>query len=121
MTATVRKATLKPADDQPFDFNLDAVEDEKDLRPWRVHYGGRRWEFKHPEAIDAWQVLAEDEANGEGQITAMISVFKVALGEEEYAEFRKLPLPIGKLRKLFEAYQRYGGVEPGESEGSTAS
>jgi len=120
VTATARK-TLKPADDKPFDFNLDAVEDEIDLTPWRVHFGGRRWVFAHPQAIDVWEVVAEDEANGEGQITAMISTFKVALGEEQFAEFRKIPLPLRKLKQLFEAYQEYGGMEPGESEGSTAS
>jgi len=120
VTATARK-TLKPADDKPFDFNLDAVEDEVELLPWRVHHGGRRWVFKHPEEIDAWGILTEDENNGDGEITAMIGVFKVALGEEQFAEFRKVPLPMKKLKRLFEEYQKHGGVEPGESQGSTAS
>lgn len=120
MTAPARKPRAVP-DNQPFDFNLDAVEAEIDLTPWRVHFGGRRWEFKHPQAIDVWGLMAEDEKGSSSEISAMIGVFTVALGEEQYAEFRKIPLPSFRLKALFEAYQQYGGVEPGESEGSDDS
>jgi hypothetical protein len=44
---TTRTATVKP-DDKPFDFNLDAVKAEVDLTPWRVHWGGKRFEFRTP-------------------------------------------------------------------------
>lgn len=115
--STPRKPRATP-DDQPFDFNLDAVEAEVDLTPWRVHFGGRRWEFAHPQAIDVWGVMAEDEKGSSSEIAAMVAVFTVALGEEQFPEFRKIPLPSFRLKALFEAYQRYGGVEPGESEGS---
>lgn len=122
MTAPARKAPLKAADNQPFDFNLDAVEAEVDLTPWRVHFGGKRWVFKHPQEIDVWDVVDADEKNdGSSEIGGILSVFKVALGDEQFAQFRKLPMPQFKLKALFEAYQAYGGIEPGESEGSTAS
>lgn len=118
MTAAAARKTLKPADDQPFDFNLDAVAAEVDLAPWRVHFGGRRWEFKHPQEIDVWDVMDRDVKSETG---AMLAVFETALGPDQFGEFRKIPLPSYKLKALFEAYQKYGGVEPGESEGSTAS
>lgn len=122
MTAPARKAPLKAADSTPFDFNLDAVEAEVDLTPWRVHYAGKRWVFKHPQEIDVWDVVAADENNdGSSEMGGMLAVFKVALGEASFKEFRKVPLPNFKLKALFEAYQKFGGVEPGESEGSTAS
>lgn len=109
-------------DDQPFDYNLDAVEAEVDLTPWRVNFGGKRWTFQHPQAIDVWALMTEGENLGGGSESAgMVAVFKVALGEEQYVEFRKIPLPTYKLKALFENYQRFGGVEPGESEGSTDS
>lgn len=123
MTAPTRarKAPLKAADDSPFDFNLDAVEAEVDLTPWRVNFGGKRWVFKHPQEIDVWDVVAEDEKGSSSEMGGMLAVFHVALGEKAFGEFRKVPLPNFKLKALFEAYQAYGGIEPGESQGSTAS
>lgn len=119
MTTSTRKSR---ADDAPFDFNLDAVEAEIDLTPWRVHYGGKRWEFKHPQEIDTWDVMAWDEPGKSlTDAAAMVGVFKAALGDKQYAEFRKIPLPMHKLQALFKAYQEYGGVEAGESPGSTGS
>lgn len=111
--------STRKRDDEPYDFNLDAVRAEVDLTPWRVHFGGRRWEFAHPQSIDVWSILAMDNETT-SEIAAMTAVFKVALGEQ-YEEFRKIPLPTYKLKALFEAYQRYGGVEPGESSASSGS
>lgn len=118
MTAPARK-TLKPADDQPFDFNLDAVQAEVDLTPWRVHFGGQRWTFKHPQEIDMWEVMDWDESPEASESTAMIGVFKAALGDEQFEIFRKIrPFPMYKVKALFDAYQAYGGMEPGEAKGS---
>lgn len=125
MTTAAARKTLKPADNKPFDFNLDAVEAEVDLTPWRVHFGGQRWVFKHPQEIDVWDVVAEDEAAGPNGMSAnasMLAVFKCALGDVQYKEFRKIrPLENFRLEQLMKAYKAYGGVKEGESEGSTDS
>nr|PZN00575.1 MAG: hypothetical protein DIU77_03435 [Thermocrispum agreste] len=109
-------ATRKPADDQPFDFNLDAVVAEVELTPFRVHFGGRRWEFAHMESLDIWQLTA---AAGQGDNAALIGVFKTALGDEQFKEFRKIPLPQKAASDLFDAYAKFCGVDPGELPGST--
>ncbi|MCW2920029.1 MAG: hypothetical protein JWN52_8097 [Actinomycetia bacterium] len=116
MTAASRPKVIK--DDQPFDFNLDAVVSEIDLSPFRVHFGGRRWEFRHMQDLDVWELVAEAEGGDMGQITQM---FKVGLGDGQLAEFRKIPLPQHKMKELFDAWQKFSGLQPGESEASTDS
>jgi hypothetical protein len=104
----------KPADDQPFDFNLDAVKAESNLTPFRVHFDGRRWDFAHMEALDVWDLV---EAVERGEVAAMVSIFKAALGEQ-WEDFRKVRLPQFKMKALFGEYRKYCGLEPGESEAS---
>ncbi|MFF9240108.1 hypothetical protein ACF1AL_14915 [Streptomyces sp. NPDC014801] len=111
---TTRTAT-KP-DDQPFDFNLDTVKAESDLAPWRVHWDGRRWEFRHAEELDVWGLAEGAEA---GDIGATMAIFRLALGDEQWADFRKIKLPQYKMKALFEGYKKYCGL--GESEASPAS
>jgi hypothetical protein len=113
---TSRTATKAP-DDQPFDFNLDAVKAESDLSPFRVHFAGRRWEMKHLEALDVWQLM---DAAERGEIGAMLGAFQAALGDD-YTDFRKQELPQYKLKALFEAYRKHCGVAEGESEASSGS
>ncbi|GGP56060.1 hypothetical protein [Streptomyces abikoensis] len=103
-------------DDQPFDFNLDAVQAEVDLSPWRVHWAGRRWEFAHMQALNVWELVEAAEA---GDTQAMVGIFKAALGGQ-WQDFHATPLPQYKLRALFDAYRRHSGLEPGES-GASAS
>lgn len=112
--STTKKTT---ADDSPFDFNLDAVEAEVELRPFRVHFGGRRWEFAHMQELNAWDVI---EAAEGGDIRAVIGSMELALGDQ-WPEFRKVRLPQYKLMPLFEAWQTHCGLKPGESEASAGS
>ena len=104
----------KPTDSEPFDFNLDAVQAEVELRPFRVHFNGRRWEFAHMEGLDIWDLV---EAAEGGEVRAMIGIFKAALGED-FADFRKVKFPQYKMKALFTAYRKHCGREPGESEAS---
>jgi hypothetical protein len=110
--------TATKSDSQPFDFNLDAVQAEVDLTPWRVHWDGRRWEFAHMQDLDVWGLM---EAAESGEVAAMAGIFKAALGDEEWARFRKVRLPQYKLKALFDAYRKHCGVAEGESEASSAS
>lgn len=115
---TTRRTAGKP-DDKPFDFNLNAVEAEVDLTPWRVVWGpeNRRWSFAHLEELNQWELV---EAADGGELKAMRAVFMAALGDQ-WEDFHKIPLPGYKMRQLWEAYEKYCGVEPGESQGSTGS
>jgi len=110
---TARTAT-KAQDDKPFDFNLDAVQSEVDLVPFRVHFDGRRFEFAHIEGLDIWDLV---EAAEGGEIKAMIGVFRTSLGDQ-WEDFRKIKFPQYKMKALFTAYRKHCGLEPGESEAS---
>ena len=108
---------LNTPDDQPYDFDLDAVKSEIDLTPWRVKFGGRRWSFEHLQGLDVWDLI---EGADQGDLQQGIQVFKIALGDQ-FEEFRKIRLPQFKLEALFKQYEAHCGVKPGESEGSTSS
>ncbi|WP_030303509.1 hypothetical protein [Streptomyces katrae] len=105
------RTAIKPADDQPFDFNLDSVQAEVDLAPFRVHHGGRRWEFAHLQGLDVWDLVGAAET---GDLGATLGLFRVALGDS-FDDFRKIKLAQFKMQKLFAAYQQHCGLEPGES------
>ncbi|GAA3384505.1 hypothetical protein [Streptomyces racemochromogenes] len=104
------------SDSQPFDFNLDTVQAEADLTPFRVHAGGRRFSFAHLQSLDVWDLVEIAEGGDTG---ATLGVLRAALGDD-FAEFRKNPLPQYKLKQLFEAYQKHCGLLPGESDASAS-
>ena len=116
---TTRTATKRTTpDDEPFDFNLDAVQAEVDLSPWRVHWDGRRWEFAHMQDLDVWPLLEAAEA---GDVEAMLGIFRTALGEQQWKDFRKIRLPQYKMKALFDAYRKHSGLAEGESAASSDS
>lgn len=116
-TRTATSKASKPADDQPFDFNLDTLKTEVNLRDFRVHFGGKRWTFTNMQALDAWELLA---AAGSGDAGAVVGSMKLALGDQ-WEEFRKMGMPQWKVMPLFNAWKEHSGAEPGESEASSDS
>lgn len=116
-TRTATTKTAKPADDKPFDFNLDAVEAEVEMTPFRVHYAGRRWEFAHFQMLDTWESV---EAAEGGDVQAITGLMRLGLGDQ-WDDFREKPLPQYKLRPLFEAWSEHCGHTPGESQASDDS
>ncbi|MGC9544030.1 hypothetical protein [Streptomyces sp. UG1] len=127
MAPQARKRTAaKPADREPFDFNLDAVEPEQELTPFRFHWGGRRFVMRHLDDLDVWAVLHLADA---GDIAAMVGAFEAALGDQ-WDDFRKIRMPQYKLRALFKAYREHCRIdedgnpidgEPGEAAEPAAS
>ncbi|MFE4691269.1 hypothetical protein ACFRH6_14565 [Streptomyces sp. NPDC056749] len=120
MTST-RTATR--ADDEVFDFNLNAVQAETDLKPFVFLWAGkddpnRRLTMAHLEALDVWPLMA---AADNGDASAMTGIFREALGKEQWADFRATPLPQYKLKALFAAYRKHSGTEAGESAASSDS
>lgn len=118
--STTRTAT---PDNEVFDFDLNAVEAESDLRPFRFLWKSkdnpnRRLTMTHMEALDVWPLMAAAES---GDVGAMTGIFRTALGNEQWADFRKTPLPQFKMRALFDAYRDHCGQKPGESPASSGS
>ncbi|MFE2600106.1 hypothetical protein ACFXCZ_27065 [Streptomyces sp. NPDC059396] len=110
------------ADDEVFDFNLNAVQAETELRPFRFLWAGkddpnRRLTMQHMEGLDVWPLMV---AADQGDASAMAGIFRVALGDD-WEAFRKTPLPQFKMKALFTAYQKHCGQEPGESLASSGS
>lgn len=120
---TARTATAaKLADDEVFDFNLNAVEAETELKPFRFLWASkqdpnRRLTMQHMESLNVWPLM---EAAEGGDAGAMAGIFRTALGED-WEEFRKTPLPQYKMRALFNAYKKHSGADSGESGASSDS
>ncbi|WP_432147960.1 hypothetical protein [Streptomyces sp. bgisy029] len=120
MTST-RTATR--ADDEVFDFNLNAVEAESGLTPFVFLWASkdnpnRRLTMQHMEGLNVWPLMAAADS---GDAAAMAGIFRVALGDEQWEEFRKTPLPQYKLKALFAAYRKHSGADSGESGASSDS
>ncbi|MFW3473662.1 hypothetical protein ACN24M_20560 [Streptomyces microflavus] len=118
---TTRTATR--ADGEVFDFNLNAVEAESDLKPYVFLWASkenpnRRFTMQHMEGLNVWPLMVA--ADG-GDAAAMAGIFREALGKEQWNDFRKTPLPQYKLKALFRAYREYCGASEGELEASSDS
>jgi hypothetical protein len=117
--ATTRTATkARPADDEPFDFNLDALKPESEHLPFRLHFGGRRWTLTNINELDAWDIAAAAQG---GDVEAIIGALRLALGDQ-WEDFKAIKLPQWKIMPLFRAWQKASGdVDPGESSASSDS
>ncbi|WP_330339417.1 hypothetical protein [Streptomyces sp. NBC_00557] len=121
---TTRTATKSTApDDQPFDFNLNAVQAEVDLSPFRFLWRtkddpNRRFSMTHMQDLDVWELM---EAAEGGDISAMTGVFQAAMSEDDWKAFRATRLPQYKLKALFKAYREHCGAAEGESQASSDS
>lgn len=121
-TRTATKSPV-PGDAQPFDFNLNAVESEVDLAPFRFLWASkqnpnRRFTMEHLQALNIWPLL---EAADGGDLGAMVGAFKAAMGPEQFKEFQATPLKQFQLKALFDAYRTHCGAAEGESEASSDS
>ncbi|MDX3294606.1 hypothetical protein PV569_12910 [Streptomyces scabiei] len=111
-----RTATGSSGDGEVYEFNLNAVEAETELRPFRFMWASkqnpnRRFTMQHLAALNVWPLLAG--ADG-GNASAMMACFETALGEDQWEEFQKQPLPQYKMEALFKAYRKHCGTDPGE-------
>lgn len=116
-------ASSKPADkDSPQVFNLNSVRVEADkFPPFYFNWGpkNRRWRMTHRELLNQLPIL-EGAVRG-GEMEGSLQVLKEALGPEQWADFRKIPIMDAQSEALLRAYFEHCGVEPGESQGSTGS
>ncbi|MEU5036554.1 hypothetical protein R1Y80_00715 [Streptomyces sp. JL1001] len=120
---TTRTATNNRADDEVFDFNLNAVEAESELRPFVFLWASkenpnRRFTMQHMEGLNVWPLMV---AADNGDSAAMAGIFREALGNAQWTDFRDTPLPQYKLKALFKSYRKHCGASEGESGASSDS
>ncbi|MDX3199959.1 hypothetical protein [Streptomyces scabiei] len=118
-----RTATGSSDDGEVFEFNLNTVQAETELRPFRFMWASkqnpnRRFTMQHIAGLNVWPLLAG--ADG-GDASAMMAAFETALGEDQWEDFQKSPLPQYKMEALFKAYRKHCGTDPGESPASSDS
>lgn len=123
MAGSRTATSAEPDDGEVFEFNLNAVQAESELRPFRFMWASkqnpnRRLTMQHLEGLNVWPLLV---AADQGDASAMVGVFQTALGEDQFEEFRKTPLPQYKMKALFDAYRKHCGTESGESQASSSS
>lgn len=118
---TTRTATA--SDDTVFDFNLSAVKAEPNVTPFRFMWQDaagkpRRYTVQHLDNLDTWEMLPKMSG---GDLTAMLGIFEVGMGPEQWKAFRAVPARRFKLKALIDAYQAHCGVDMGEEPASSDS
>lgn len=108
--------------DSPNVFNLNAVKVEAgDFPPFYFNWGpkNRRWRMTHRELLNQLPIL-EGAVRG-GEMEGSLEILKAALGPEQWADFRKIPIMDRQSEALLKRYFEHCGMELGESSGSTDS
>lgn len=93
----------------PSSMDLDTIAAEVDLEPFVVTWQSQQWVFAHVESLDSWEI---DQAKEDGDGIAFLVM---ALGEERWAEFAALPIPLGLMKKIVDGYSEHCGISVGES------
>ncbi|MDG9703819.1 hypothetical protein [Streptomyces sp. DH37] len=94
-------------DDSPFDFNLDAAQPPRELKPFVFQWKDRRWTMQHLEELDVWGLV---EAAEGGDVAAMTGAFRLALGPKDWEEFHASRFPQWRFKALFRAYRQHCGI-----------
>ncbi|MFB4265299.1 hypothetical protein [Nonomuraea sp. GTA35] len=97
-------------------FDLDAVEAETAGEPFEFDYRGHTYSLPHVQDVDRKVLLGADQ----GDISAMNALFREGLGDD-FEQFDAQPMKLRSLNKLFEAWLKHCGLEPGELQASTRS
>jgi hypothetical protein len=118
-TRIVGRPAGHPSKPEPIRTDLDALSAEQTLEPYLAVWQGREWSFIHRELLDTWELSEERE--GMTQNEQLLWTIQLALGEEQWEEFKQLPLPLGILTRIYEDYAKHCGVKLGESGGSGGS
>lgn len=98
-------------------FDLDDYIAENTKEPYRFKRGGQQFHLPHFSDID-WRVAEGAES---GDVSALRRIFRLGLGDDQWAEFEKHPQPAGAIGELFRRWQKHAGLKPGESQGSSDS
>lgn len=94
-------------------LDLDALETDENLEPYRFRLAGREWEMAHPNALD-WHVTILLE---QGRMSELMPEL---LGDQ-YAEFDQIRIPAWKLDRLFLGWGKHIGIPLEKLQASSTS
>lgn len=92
-------------------LDLDVLEADATLAPYRFRLGGRSYEMAHPSSLDWHHQTTFDQADMPGML-------RVLLGDDDFEEFDRHQLAGFKLNTLFERWAEHCGIDPGELQAS---
>lgn len=118
---SARPSKIKTQDEP---LNLDAVERESADKQFRFILGDREWVMTPLGRLErkAAKKIARMSNAGDGaELEFIDEMFKLAMGEEQFAEFDQLPLSQASAELLFETWSENSGIEIPESPASTDS
>lgn len=98
-------------------FDLDAVAVEVTKEPMPFTWQGQQWTLAHMTGVD-WRVMEMATA---GDVEAMQTAFRYAMGPEQSARFAEVPQPLAPMKELFRRWLRHNGTSEGESLASPGS
>jgi len=103
------------SEEQKYDYDLDAlVVDAESAPPFRFKWRDEVWEMPLMNAMPFRDQLDLEEATVEESMGLI-------MGAEQFERFISEPISTGRMRDLIAAWQRFQGLEPGESRASSRS
>jgi len=124
----VSKPSSKPSKikDQDEPFDLDARIKEGDKHDYRFTLAGRDWTMKAMSRLSKKkmkQIAKMGDADGPDadNFDYMDEMLKAAMGDEQFAEFDEIDIPMDVVEDLFDDWSEHSGIEPGESSASADS
>jgi len=98
-----------------YDYDLDALEVEaENSPPFKFKWRGEIWEMPLMYAMQFRDQLDLENATVEESM-------RLIMGEDQFDRFIAEPITTGRMRDLIAAWQRFQGLEPGESPASSRS
>ena len=98
-----------------YDYDLDAlVVDAENAPPFKFKWRDQVWEMPLMNAM-----LFRDQLDLEA--ATVEESMRLIMGEDQFERFIAEPISTGRMRDLIETWQRFQGLEPGESRASRRS
>lgn len=98
-------------------FDLDALAHEATGEPFVFQLGGQHFTLPAVRQLDRRHIKRVSEALAGADVDAALTEL---LGDQ-WDRFDSLPLTVGQLNSLLDAWQVHQGLKPGESDASTDS
>lgn len=98
-----------------YDYDLDAlVVEAENAPPFKFKWRGEVWQMPLMNAMQFRDQLDLENATVEESM-------RLIMGEDQFEQFIAEPISTGRMRDLIAAWQRFQGLEPGESAASSRS
>ena len=98
-----------------YDYDLDAlVVDAENAPPFKFKWRDEVWQMPLMNAMQFSDQLSLEDSTVEDSM-------RLIMGSDQFDRFIAEPISTGRMRDLIEAWQRFQGLEPGESRASRRS